>query len=139
MASGYSLPFEQPLADLDQQIETLAARPDADKFAEEIAGLRTKQEAMLEDLFRNLDAWNTVLVARHPQRPQTSDYIKLMCRDFRELHGDRHFGDDPAIITGFGRIGPHKVLLVGHQKGKTTQEKIACHWGCAHPEGYRKA
>jgi acetyl-CoA carboxylase carboxyl transferase subunit alpha len=94
---------------------------------------------MIEDLYRDLDAWNTVLVARHPQRPQTSDYIKLMCRDFRELHGDRHFGDDPAIITGFGRIGPHKVLLVGHQKGKTTQERIACHWGCAHPEGYRKA
>lgn len=139
MASGYSLPFEQPVAELEQQIEALAARPDAGTLAEEIAGLRTKQEAMIEDLYRDLNAWNTVLVARHPQRPQTSDYIKLMCRDFRELHGDRHFGDDPAIITGFGRIGPHKVMLIGHQKGKTTQEKISCHWGCAHPEGYRKA
>jgi acetyl-CoA carboxylase carboxyl transferase subunit alpha len=80
-----------------------------------------------------------VRVARHPGRPQTSDYIQMMCRDFRELHGDRHFGDDPAIITGLGRIGQHKVLLIGQQKGKTTAEKIACHWGCPHPEGYRKA
>jgi acetyl-CoA carboxylase carboxyl transferase subunit alpha len=62
-----------------------------------------------------------------------------MCRDFRELHGDRHFGDDPAIVTGFARIGPHKVMFVGHQKGKTTQERVACHFGCPHPEGYRKA
>lgn len=139
MASGYSLPFEQHVAELEHQIEVLAARPDADKFAEEIAGLRKKQESMIEGLYRQLDAWNTVLVARHPQRPQTSDYIKLMCRDFRELHGDRCFGDDPAIITGFGRIGPHKVMLIGHHKGKTTKDRIACHFGCPHPEGYRKA
>src|SRR5262249_24426943 len=83
--------------------------------------------------------WDTVRVARQRGRPQTGDYIASMCRGFGELHGDRRFGDDPAIVTGFGRIESVKVLVVGHQKGKTTQEKLACHFGCAHPEGYRKA
>ncbi|MBC8522553.1 acetyl-CoA carboxylase carboxyltransferase subunit alpha, partial [PVC group bacterium] len=94
---------------------------------------------LLKKLYENITPWQTVKVARHPDRPQTTDYISMICRDFRELHGDRRFGDDPAIRTGFARIGPHKVLLVGHQKGKNTEERIACHFGCAHPEGYRKA
>jgi acetyl-CoA carboxylase carboxyl transferase subunit alpha len=80
-----------------------------------------------------------VRVARVPKRPQTRDYIEMICKDFCELHGDRRFGDDPAMVVGFARIGPNKVLVVGHHKGRTTQEKIACHFGCAHPEGYRKA
>jgi acetyl-CoA carboxylase carboxyl transferase subunit alpha len=134
-----TLPFEQPAADLERQIKALEARPDAEAYADELKSLRASRDSLLGKLYDNLTPWDIVRVARHPLRPQTSDYIPLICRDFRELHGDRHFGDDPAIITGFARIGPHKVLIVGHQKGRTTQEKVACHFGCAHPEGYRKA
>jgi acetyl-CoA carboxylase carboxyl transferase subunit alpha len=80
-----------------------------------------------------------VRVSRHPKRPQTRDYIDMICKDFCELHGDRRFGDDPAMVTGFARIGSSKCMVIGHHKGRNTQEKIACHFGCAHPEGYRKA
>jgi len=137
MSTLNRLSFEQPVLELDKQIEALEAAGDA--AAPKIAALRRDRDSVLANLYRDLGAWETVLVARHPDRPQTSDYIDLMCRDFAELHGDRHFGDDPAIITGLARIGSEKVLLVGHQKGKTTQERVACHWGMAHPEGYRKA
>jgi acetyl-CoA carboxylase carboxyl transferase subunit alpha len=136
---SYTLAFEQPLIELEKQIAALEGRADSLQLSEELAGLRANRNSLLAKLYRDLDPWDTVRVARHPARPQTSDYIQMMCRDFRELHGDRRFGDDPAIITGLGRIGPHKCLIVGHQKGKTTQEKISCHFGCAHPEGYRKA
>jgi acetyl-CoA carboxylase carboxyl transferase subunit alpha len=135
----YMLAFEEPVLELEAQIEALEARQEAGAYADELEQLRESRDSMLAKIYGDLSPWDTVRVARHPDRPQTSDYIQMVCRDFRELHGDRHFGDDPAIITGFGRIGPHKVLIVGHQKGKTTQEKIACHFGCAHPEGYRKA
>jgi acetyl-CoA carboxylase carboxyl transferase subunit alpha len=136
---SYALPFEQPVIDLEEQIRTLERRDDAKAYADELGKLRESRNSMLGKIYGDLSPWDTVRVARHPGRPQTADYIEMICRDFRELHGDRHFGDDPAIITGFGRIGPHKVMLVGHQKGRTTQEKVACHFGCAHPEGYRKA
>jgi acetyl-CoA carboxylase carboxyl transferase subunit alpha len=136
---SYALPFEQPVIDLEEQIRTLERRDDAEAYADELGQLRESRNSMLAKIYGDLTPWDTVRVARHPRRPQTADYIEMMCRDFRELHGDRHFGDDPAIITGFGRIGPHKVMLIGHQKGRTTQEKVACHFGCAHPEGYRKA
>jgi acetyl-CoA carboxylase carboxyl transferase subunit alpha len=79
------------------------------------------------------------MLARHPARPQPIDYIRMIVKDFYEVHGDRHYGDDPAIITGLGRIGPHKCMIVAHNKGKNTAQRIACHFGCAHPEGYRKA
>ncbi len=137
--STYTLPFEQPVAALDKQIRALGDRENSELYAEELAGLELNRKRLLAKLYNDLSPWDTVLVARHPQRPQTSDYIQMMCRDFCELHGDRHFGDDPAIISGFGRIGPHKVMFIGHQKGRTTQERIICHFGCAHPEGYRKA
>jgi acetyl-CoA carboxylase carboxyl transferase subunit alpha len=133
------LPFEQPALELEKQIASLEAREDAEAYAEELESLRSNRDSLLAKLYRDLSPWDVVRIARHPGRPQCSDYIEMMCRDFRELHGDRHFGDDPAMITGFGRIGPHKVMIVGHQKGRTTEEKIACHFGCAHPEGYRKA
>ncbi|MEM7229446.1 MAG: acetyl-CoA carboxylase carboxyltransferase subunit alpha [Planctomycetota bacterium] len=134
-----ALPFEQPVTELERQIVSLEARDDSTSFADELTSLRENRDSMLKKLYDNLSPWDVVRVARHPNRPQTSDYIERICRDFRQLHGDRRFGDDPAIVTGFGRIGSHKAMVVGHQKGKTTQEKIACHFGCAHPEGYRKA
>lgn len=104
-----------------------------------IERLKSQQTVTLSELYKNLSPWNTVRVARHPKRPQTRDYIEHFCKDFCELHGDRRFGDDPAMVTGFARIGSTKCLIVGHQKGRQTAEKIACHFGCAHPEGYRKA
>ena len=160
MSTFYQLDFERPIVEIDREIEaaeraTQAAIPAAEVpalggIADAVAGvegaaspdldaLRAKRQKLLEDLYTQLSPWDTVRVARHPNRPQTRDYIDRLCRDFCELHGDRRFGDDPAIVTGFGRIGSIKCLLVGHQKGKTTKEKLACHFGCAHPEGYRKA
>lgn len=143
MAEGYAgtftLPFEAPVTEIEKQIAVLEDRNRNGEFDDEIRMLGESRDSLISKLYGDLSAWETVRVARHPGRPQTSDYIRLMCRDFRELHGDRHFGDDPAIITGLGRIGPHKVMIVGHQKGRSTPEKIACHFGCAHPEGYRKA
>ena len=141
MSTGYtySLAFEQPVLELEKQIQALEASDDADSYAEELTKLRDSRDSLFAKIYRDLTPMDIVRVARHPGRPQTSDYIESICRDFRELHGDRLSGDDAAIITGLGRIGPHKVMLVGHQKGTTTQEKIACHFGCAHPEGYRKA
>ncbi|MBX3386652.1 MAG: acetyl-CoA carboxylase carboxyltransferase subunit alpha [Phycisphaeraceae bacterium] len=113
--------------------------PTAEATKSLIDRLAAQRQALLTDLYRDLSPWNTVRVARHPNRPQSRDYIEMFCKDFCELHGDRRFGDDPAMVTGFGRIGSIKCLIVGHHKGRTTKEKIACHFGCAHPEGYRKA
>lgn len=157
MATFYQLDFEKPLAELDERIaraERAAPPAEIPAFGgigddrpatppvpggAEVHALRQERAALLVKLYENLSPWNTVRVARHPDRPQTRDYIARMCRDFCELHGDRRYGDDPAVVTGFGRIGSRKVLIVGHQKGRSTQEKLGCHFGCAHPEGYRKA
>ncbi|MBL9149412.1 MAG: acetyl-CoA carboxylase carboxyltransferase subunit alpha [Phycisphaerae bacterium] len=138
-SATYVLDFEQPIIEIEKQIDHLADGAQADRFANEIRALEETRSSLLSKTYASLSPWQTVRVARHPHRPQTSDYIQLMCRDFCELHGDRRFGDDPAIITGFARIGSMKVMLIGHQKGKTVAEKVACHFGCAHPEGYRKA
>ncbi|MDA0803665.1 MAG: acetyl-CoA carboxylase carboxyltransferase subunit alpha [Planctomycetota bacterium] len=135
----FQLDFEQPILEIEHQIESMEARPDAARWADELAALRATRGSLIEKTYSGLTPWQTVRVARHPQRPQTLDYVDLMCRDFGQLHGDRRFGDDPAIVCGFCRIGPLKVMLVGHQKGRTTPERVACHFGCAHPEGYRKA
>ncbi len=107
----------------------------------DIADLERERLTKLEEVYTKLSPWDTVRVARHPKRPQTRDLIDLIFKDFTELHGDRRFGDDPAMVVGFARLGQGgvKCLIVGHQKGRTTQEKISCHFGCAHPEGYRKA
>lgn len=136
--TSYKLPFEPPVIELEKQIERLESRGD-DVNHKKLEALRADRQSLLANLYRDLSPWETVLVARHPNRPQTSDYIKRICRDFAELHGDRRFGDDPAIISGLARIGSQKVMLIGHQKGKNTRERMACHFGCAHPEGYRKA
>ncbi len=133
------LPFESPVSDIDKQILAINQREDCNQYQSELENLLKTRNSLLGKLYENLTPWQTVQVARHQNRPQTTDYIRLICRDFRELHGDRHFGDDPAILAGFARIGSHKVMVIGHQKGKDTDERIACHFGCAHPEGYRKA
>ncbi|MCC5786405.1 MAG: acetyl-CoA carboxylase carboxyltransferase subunit alpha [Phycisphaerales bacterium] len=127
-----------PFPALDEA-EAPVDTPDPGLLRTEIDELAAERRRLLEAAYTNLSPWNTVRVARHPERPHSREYIDAFCRDFCELHGDRRYGDDPAIITGFGRIGPHKCLIVGHQKGRNTQEKLACHFGCAHPEGYRKA
>ena len=158
MSRFYQMDFERPVIELEQEIEQAqqsppaspagvpalggvadAAQADTKASPVELDALKEQRQVLLAKLYKKLSPWDTVRVARHPNRPQTRDYLDMLCRDFCELHGDRRFGEDPAIVTGFGRIGSIKCLIVGHQKGKNTQEKLACHFGCAHPEGYRKA
>ena len=135
------LNFEQPLAKLEQQIhelEAMQAHKQVD-YSKELRHLRTNYTSLLRKTYDNLSAWETVQVARHPQRPLFKDYCDLICREFREIHGDRTFGDDKAIRCGLARMAGHKVMLIGTHKGRETKEKIECHFGLAHPEGYRKA
>ena len=141
IGDGYYLDFEEKIADLDRQMNELRRLSSIKgiDYSAEIRQLQREQVAELKRTYSNLTAWQTVQVARHPKRPLLDDYLDLMVRDFRELHGDRCFGDDRAIITGLGHIGREKVLVVGQNKGKNTKEKIACNFGCANPEGYRKA
>jgi len=140
-AGSYELDFERPLIQLERQITELEAHTTEDgvDIGAEIRKLRQLWTTMAKKIYGKLTAWNTVKIARHPNRPQSTDYINAIVKDFCELHGDRHFGDDAAIITGFGRIGPHKCMIVAHNKGKDTQQRIKCHFGMPHPEGYRKA
>ncbi len=140
MGSGY-LDFEQKVAELERQadeLRKLSMKKGID-YSTEIRLIEKDRIAELKRVYSNLTAWQTVQVARHPQRPLLTDYLNLMVKDFRELHGDRCFGDDHAIVTGIGQIARNKVLIVGQNKGKTTKEKIACNFGCPNPEGYRKA
>lgn len=139
--SRHVLEFEKPLAKLEQQIrdlEVLQAQRQAD-YTKELRQLRSNYTALLRKTYESLSAWETVQVARHPQRPLFKDYVEMICREFRELHGDRQFGDDKALVCGLARLGGHKVMLIGHHKGRDTEERVACCFGLAHPEGYRKA
>jgi acetyl-CoA carboxylase carboxyl transferase subunit alpha len=141
MSVHYVLEFEAEIIQLEEEIRVLreADPASADAGSRKLAELERKRTRQLKKTYKDLSPWDTVRVARHPGRPQFRDYVSMICKDFCELHGDRRFADDPAIVTGFGRIGSHKCLLVGHHKGRSTQEKLRCHFGCAHPEGYRKA
>jgi acetyl-CoA carboxylase carboxyl transferase subunit alpha len=135
------LEFEKPLAQIDRQIRELEALQQQKQvdYAKELRQLRSNYTSLLRKTYDNLTAWETVQVARHPQRPQMRDYIDMICPEFREIHGDRRYGDDPAIVCGLARLGGQKIVLIGHQKGRDTKEKIKCFFGLAHPEGYRKA
>ncbi|MBN2454933.1 MAG: acetyl-CoA carboxylase carboxyltransferase subunit alpha [Sedimentisphaerales bacterium] len=141
ISNGDHLDFEVKVADLDKQIAELKrlAMAKGIDYSAEIRKLQREQIVELKRLYCSLSPWQTVQVARHPKRPLFSDYLNLMVKDFRQLHGDRCFGDDPAIITGLGHIGRERVMIIGQNKGKTTKEKIACNFGCPNPEGYRKA
>jgi acetyl-CoA carboxylase carboxyl transferase subunit alpha len=130
------LPFETELYDLE--LDILRRETDGED-AEETKRLRTELNTKKRARFANLSPWETVLVSRHPNRPQTCDYIDTVFDEFVELHGDRAIGDDRAIRTGFARLDGQKVMLIGHHKGRNLAERTQCFYGCAHPEGYRKA
>ncbi|WP_339671404.1 acetyl-CoA carboxylase carboxyltransferase subunit alpha [Dasania marina] len=135
------LDFEQPIADLEVKIEELQlVGSDNDlNIVEEIDKLREKSTKLTEKIFANLTPWDTVKVARHPLRPYTLDYIDRVFTDFQELHGDRHFADDAAIIGGMARLNGKPVMVIGQQKGRGVQEKVRRNFGMPKPEGYRKA
>jgi len=135
------LEFEKPFAKLEEQIHELEERQrqsGVDSSAE-IRDIRKSLLAMIRHKYAALSAWEVVQIARHPDRPQTTDYIEAFVKDFKEIHGDRLFRDDRALLCGLGRIAGEKVMIVGHCKGHDTREKVECFFGCAHPEGYRKA
>lgn len=135
------LEFEKPIAVMEQEIlrfEATQAETGRD-HSEDIRAIRERVQGMLQRAFENLTPWENVQVARHPKRPVLRDYIRMLCPDFYELHGDKNFGDDRALITGFARLAGTKVMLVGHNKGRDTKERVESRFGCANPEGYRKA
>lgn len=140
MATGlHRLPLEKPIYEIEDRIAELESAPLGTRQEEELGRLRRQLVDVQRQIFGQLNPWQTVEIARHPDRPKTSDYLELVFDEFVELHGDRAFGDDRAMLTGFAKLDERKVLVVGHQKGKTLAERQACHFGCAHPEGYRKA
>jgi acetyl-CoA carboxylase carboxyl transferase subunit alpha len=133
------LPFEKDIYEMEELLARLEASGDGQGAAEEVRRVRRELVNLKRRIYGNLSAWQTVLVSRHEQRPQTMDYVELIFDEFVELHGDRAIGDDRAIRCGFARLGDHRVVLIGHQKGHTAKERTECFFGCAHPEGYRKA
>ncbi|MEJ2345148.1 MAG: acetyl-CoA carboxylase carboxyltransferase subunit alpha [Gammaproteobacteria bacterium] len=135
------LDFEQPIAELEAKIEELRLVGDDNEIniGEEIARLEAKSQSLTRSIFSNLNAWQIAQIARHPQRPYTLDYVDRIFTDFHELHGDRAFADDAAIVGGVARLEGKPVVLIGHQKGRDTNEKVRRNFGMPRPEGYRKA
>src|SRR5213596_3747843 len=135
------LDFEQPIAELEAKIEELrfAQEDSAVDISEEIQRLQKKSAALTKEIYGKLTPWQVAQVARHPQRPYTLDYVATLFSDFEELHGDRAFADDPSIVGGLARFGGQSVMVIGHQKGRDTKEKILRNFGMPRPEGYRKA
>lgn len=136
-----SLDFERPIVELEAQIAELRnVGSDADlNISEEVERLKTKSEELTRTIFGKLNAWQVAQLARHPQRPYTLDYIERLFTDFEELHGDRAFADDAAVVGGLARLDGRPVMIIGHQKGRTTREKLDRRFGMPGPEGYRKA
>ncbi len=135
------LDFEQPIAELEAKIEELRYVGDDSEINinEEVARLKAKSESLTKNIFAKLSPWQVARVARHESRPYTQDYLELIAPDFQELHGDRMYADDPAIIGGIGRINGRAVMFIGHQKGRDTKERVRRNYGMPKPEGYRKA
>ncbi|MDC4225051.1 MAG: hypothetical protein MPW15_12690 [Candidatus Manganitrophus sp.] len=134
------LEFEKPILEIQARINHLKDVVKTEpRQSEEIKKLQKKMEALQEEIYSKLTAWQKTLIARHSQRPNTDDYIEMLFEDFTELHGDRLYGDDKSILTGLARLDGRSVAVIGHQKGKTVKERITRNFGMAHPEGYRKA
>lgn len=140
MPPAHRLAFERPIYELEERLVQLelASEIDADG-EEEIRRVRLDLTRLKREIYENLDPWDGVQVARHQERPQTLDYLELVFEEFLELHGDRAFGDDRAILTGFAKLDEHKVMFIGQQKGRNIKERNESNYGMAHPEGYRKA
>ena len=131
--------FEKPLRDLEKKIEELSGVPGGEDRSDDLARLQRRLEAMRQDVYARLTPWQRTLVARHPRRPYTLDYVQLLFSDFREIHGDRKYADDPAIVAGLALYKGEPVMILGHQKGRDTREKVRRNFGMPRPEGYRKA
>lgn len=138
---GYQLPFEKPVFRLQKQIADMEGEQVASgrDYSAEIRQLRGQRISLLRKIYQALTPWEIVQVARHPSRPLAGQYIERIVKNFAELHGDRRFADDKAMVCGLGRIGTEKTVIIAQHKGGDTKEKVACNFGCAHPEGYRKA
>ena len=139
--TDYVLEFEKPIIELEKRIKGMKELSENESvgLSEEIGRLEEKASKLREEIYSKLTRWQRVLLARHPQRPYTRDYVERMTDSFFEIHGDRAFGDDPAIVGGIARIGSRKVVIIGQQKGRTTKQKLHRNFGMMHPEGYRKA
>lgn len=145
-ASEQRLAFEAPIYEMEARLSEMEGQyarnrstGDTTKIAEQIRRLRRELASLKREIYSHLDPWQIIQVSRHQDRPQTRDYIELLFEQFIELHGDRAVGDDMAIVTGFAHLDEHKIMFVGHQKGKNLAERKSCHFGMPHPEGYRKA
>jgi acetyl-CoA carboxylase carboxyl transferase subunit alpha len=139
----HSLDFEKPIVELQRKLEELRKHPETHALGvsleQEAKQIEKKVEETRRQIFSNLTPWQRVQLARHPKRPYTLDYLQMAFSDFSELHGDRLFSDDRAMVGGFARLEDHKVMVIGTQKGRETKENILRNFGSAHPEGYRKA
>lgn len=133
--------FEKPIIELENKIEELRkfSQDKSVDLTSEVSDLEAKLKSLRREVYSGLSAWQKVQISRHPNRPTTLDYVNLIFKDFVLLSGDRLYGDDQALISGFAKLGNKKIAIVGHQKGKDTKENIERNFGCAHPEGYRKA
>lgn len=133
------LDFEKPVFELEQKLEEMKKSSNRLGIDKEISRIENKVSQLKEELYKDLTRWQRVQLARHPDRPYTLDYIELMTTNFVELHGDRHFSDDKAIVGGFAQLDDYKVMIIGHQKGRDTKSNVYRNFGMANPEGYRKA
>lgn len=140
MPPAHQLSFERPIYELEAKLAELeASGSPTEELKEQVRGLKQEIARLRKEIYDNLDPWDVVKVSRHPERPQTLDYLELVFDEFVELHGDKAFGDDRAILTGFAKLEDRKVMFIGQNKGRTLKERTECFYGCAHPEGYRKA